>query len=69
MFAKTTFALQNTLARHGYMLALASTDFDSTVEVALARHFIERGVDGVVLFGRVHAPEVFVLFESAGVPI
>lgn len=68
MFAKTTFTLQNTLARHGYMLALASTDFDSTVEVALARHFIERGVDGVVLFGRVHAPEVFALFESARVP-
>jgi LacI family transcriptional regulator len=68
MFAKTAFALQNTLAEQGYMLALACSDFDAGAEPALARRFVERGVDGIVLFGRRHEPELLTLLEGLGIP-
>lgn len=63
MFAKTTFALQSLLAQHGYMLALATSDFNIEAEPALARHLIERGVDGIVLFGRQHHSELLTLLD------
>jgi len=68
MFAKTAFALQNTLAEQGYMLALACSDFDASAEPALARRFVERGVDGIVLFGRRHEPELLTLLEGLSIP-
>lgn len=68
MFAKTAFALQTKLAEQGYMLALACSDFDTRAETVLARRFIERGTDGIVLFGRGHEPELLGLLESFGIP-
>lgn len=68
MFAKTTSALQALLIQHGYMLALGCSDFDPAVELALARRLIERGADGIVLFGRRHDPQLVSLLESCGAP-
>lgn len=68
MFAKTTSALQALLSQHGYMLALGCSDFDPTIELNIARRFIERGADGILLFGRRHDPQLFSLLEDYGVP-
>lgn len=68
MFSKTTFALQDVLSQHGYMLALGCSDFDPHSELLHARRFIERGADGILLFGRRHDSELISLLEDYGIP-
>lgn len=68
MFSMTTFALQNTIGAKGYMLALANSDFNAAAEIPLVRHLIERGTDGIVLFGRRHEPELLAMLENFSIP-
>jgi LacI family transcriptional regulator len=68
IFANATHALQKTLERRGYTLLLASHEFDLAAEVQIARQLIERGVDGLVLVGLDHEPELFRIVDAAGIP-
>lgn len=68
IFATATQALAKGLAPDGYTLLLASHDYDIDTELAIARRLIERGVDGMVLVGLPHHPQLFELLEKSEVP-
>ncbi len=68
IFANTIQALQRTLDAAGYVLLLASHEFDADIEARVTRTLIERGVDGLVLLGTTHHPDIYRMIESNGVP-
>ncbi|BAU47398.1 LacI family transcriptional regulator [Sulfurifustis variabilis] len=67
-FATTVHALQRALGEAGYTVLLACHEFDPAAERRLARTLIERGVDGLVLLGTEHEPEVYALIERFRLP-
>ncbi len=68
IFANTIQALQRTLDVSGYVLLLASHDFDAAIEARVTRTLIERGVDGLVLLGTTHHPDIYRMLESHNLP-
>lgn len=68
IFAEGVEALQNRLSEHGYTLLIANSQYDSKKELIEVRSLVERGVDGVVLVGDDHPPEVQELLRRRGVP-
>jgi len=68
IFANTTHALQKALDETGYTLLLACHEFNSEAEVRLTHALIERGIDGLVLLGTMHAPQVFQMISSHELP-
>lgn len=68
IFANTTHALQKTFDAAGYTLLLACHEFDATVEVRLTRALIERGIDGLVLLGTSHDPQIYALIAQRQIP-
>jgi len=68
IFANTAHALQKTLDEAGYTLIIASHEFDAEVEVRLTRALVERGVDGLVLLGATHHPNVLRLLDTQQIP-
>lgn len=56
IFARSTQAMQTTLARAGYQLLVASHEYDPTIEFEVVRMLQQRGVDALVLVGTDHAP-------------
>lgn len=68
IFANTIQALQRTLDTAGYVLLLASHDFDADIEARVTRTLIERGVDGLVLLGTTHHPDIYRMIESHNLP-
>lgn len=68
VFSASTHALQLRLAEDGYTLLLASHEYDLAAEVRMVQAFIERGVDGMMLVGLDHDPEVHRLLAQAGIP-
>lgn len=68
IFANTIQALQRTLDAAGYVLLLASHDFDAGIEARVTRTLIERGVDGLVLLGTTHHPDIYRMLESHNLP-
>jgi len=68
IFASATQALARELARSSYTLLLASDEYDPAISVSATRALIERGVDGIVLVGLDHPPELFHAISQAGVP-
>ncbi len=59
IFANSTQAMQRELGAHGYQLLLGSHDYDPDREVEVTRALLERGVDGLVLVGTDHSPELY----------
>lgn len=68
IFANTTHALQKALDEAGYTLLLASHEFDTDNELRVTRALMGRGVDGLVLVGTAHHPDLFRMIESHGMP-
>lgn len=68
LWATTIVALQNAVTARGYSLAVACNQSNAAMEVTLARRLLESGVDGIVLCGKVHDPELLRLLENVGVP-
>ena len=68
IFAAATQTLGHELSIAGYTLLLASHEYDPAAELAATRTLLERGVDGVVLVGMDHDPELYALLRQAGVP-
>ena len=60
--------LQEVLARRGYSLIVMNSRFSLDQEAAEARLLAERGVDGLVLIGRTHRPELHALLDARRVP-
>ena len=68
IFANTTHSLQKTFDAAGYTLLLACHEFDAAVEVRLTRALIERGIDGLVLLGTSHEPQIYELIAQRQIP-
>lgn len=68
IFASSTQALQQRIAKEDYTLILGSHEYDLDAEVKVVGALIERGVDGLVLVGLDHSPELYRLLAKAGVP-
>jgi len=67
-FASTVEGLQSAIARRGYTLLLATSDFDEKAELAAVRSMIRQGVDGFVLVGTQHDPALLPLLRDRGKP-
>jgi LacI family transcriptional regulator len=68
IFASGVVALQNRLDASGYTLLVANAAYDLEREAKEVRALIERGVDGLVLVGNMHAPSVHRLLTRNRVP-
>lgn len=68
IFANTIHALQRRLDEAGYVLLLASHEFDADIEARVTRKLIERGVDGLVLLGTTHHPDIYRMLEAHALP-
>jgi len=67
-FARATGALQDELARRGYTLLLACSNYDSRLEYEQVGKFVERGVDGLILVGEAHHPDMAEFLARRAVP-
>ncbi len=68
IFAAGVAALQARLNEAGYTLLVTNAEYDLKKEAQEVRALIERGVDGLVLVGGGHAPEIYKLLQTRGVP-
>lgn len=68
IFAECINALQLRLDEHGYVLLVASMEYDPRRERRELKALVERGVDGVVLVGTAHEESIFQLIHAARVP-
>ena len=68
VFSSTTYALQKELDSAGYTLVVSCNEYDPQIETRLAKNLIEQGVDGLVLVGTTHTPELFGLIDSLQIP-
>ena len=59
IFARSTQALQNTLAQAGYQLLVASHNYNPVQELALVEALVQRGVDALVLVGAKHDKQLW----------
>ncbi len=69
IYSVSTHSLQKALEPAGYTLLLACHEFDLDAEARMVRAFAGRGVDGLVLVGRAHAPETRKLIHAQGIPV
>jgi len=67
-FARTVFTLQKRLQAAGRTLLLANSDYDLDVELDEVTRLLSQGVDGLVLIGGDHRPELTALVERKGIP-
>ena len=68
-FARTVFALQKRLQAAGRTLLLANSDYDLDVELDEVTRLLSQGVDGLVLIGGDHRPELTALVERKHIPL
>jgi LacI family transcriptional regulator len=57
-FPRAMQALQDELGENGYTLLLACSEYKPDQEYRQARKLVERGVEGLVLVGETHPPEL-----------
>lgn len=68
MFARGIEALQKYLSTRGYMLILATNEYDIDVELEQARNLIGRGIDGLILRGDCHHQALRDLLRARDMP-
>ncbi len=68
IFAKGIQSLQNRLANESGTLLVASSNYDLDHGVNEIRALVSRGVDGLMLAGINHHPEVFALLAQKSIP-
>ena len=68
IFARSTQAMQTTLARAGYQLLVASHEYLPAIEFEVVRVLQQRGVDALVLVGTDHAPGLWKALRDWGKP-
>lgn len=68
IYARLVGALQDALAAEGYSLLVTTSEFSRERELKQIRILAARGVDGLVLVGHSHSPEVYPLLASAAIP-
>ncbi len=68
IFAAGIQALQSQLKRQDYTLIIASHEYDITVELHEVRALLRQGVEGLMLVGSSHNPQLYQLLEGQQVP-
>jgi len=68
IYARLVDALQHKLAIGGYSLLVDTFEYDLSREYEQARVLIERGVEGIVLVGDIHRPELYQLLTHIRLP-
>lgn len=68
IFAHSTHSLQQTLWDGGYQLLIASHEYHSEHELEVIQSTISRGIDGLILVGTDHSPDVFNLLNQWSLP-
>lgn len=68
IFAPSVEAIQRHAERQGIAVILACSEYDVARELEQARTFVARGVDGLVLVGLIHDPELKPFLARRGVP-
>lgn len=68
-FARAANALQRELLGEGYTLLMACSDYDPELEFRQVRIFAERGVDGLILVGGTHHPDLTKLLDRRALPV
>ncbi len=68
IFANSTQAMQRELGEHGYQLLLGSHEYDPERDFQVTRALLERGVDGLMLVGTDHSPELYQLLLGFASP-
>ena len=68
LFGSFIAPLQRRLHAEGYTLVVSSSDYDATMEQQQLANLVSNGVDGLVLVGTSHDPEVFELLERKSIP-
>jgi LacI family transcriptional regulator len=69
IFAEAVEVLQNRLSEYGYTLLIANSQYDLKKELIEVSSLIAHGVDGVVLVGDSHLPELPRLLRKHGTPV
>lgn len=68
VYAESVEAIERHLQQGHYRLLTACSGYDPHKEYELARAFVEHGVDGLILVGSDHLPELYRLVSQAGIP-
>jgi LacI family transcriptional regulator len=68
IYADFIDGVQEVLARRNYSLIVTASDYEPERELRQARLLVERGIDGLVLIGHSHMPELFDLLSAQNVP-
>ncbi|MCU0508579.1 MAG: LacI family DNA-binding transcriptional regulator [Anaerolineae bacterium] len=68
IFATSIQTLHQRIASAGYTLLVGSHGYDLDAEVQVVSALVERGVDGVLLVGLDHSPELYRLLAKAAIP-
>jgi LacI family transcriptional regulator len=68
IFSRHITAFQQRLARSGYTLLLATSEYEAQTEFQQARVLLEHGVDALMLVGERRSEEFYALLERARVP-
>ena len=69
IFARSTHAMQLTLAKSGYQLLVASHNYDLSAEINLVRALQSRGVDALVLVGAEHHAQTWSSLKNWNKPV
>lgn len=69
IFSKALQAMQAALAVEGYLLLIASHDYNPAAETEAIRMLVSRGVDGLILVGAERAPDAAALLADCAVPV
>lgn len=69
LFADCIAALQTRLNQEGYVLLLATSEYDEAREVEEVSALLRRGVDALMLVGGMHSAEVYARVENRKVPL
>lgn len=67
-YATAINALQQRLRQFGYTLLISTSAYDLEHEFEEVQTMVSRGVDGIVLVGGVHKPEMIALLKERAIP-
>jgi LacI family transcriptional regulator len=68
-FLRTLSTFQDRLRRAGYTLLLTSTGYDIDNELRETTFLLERGIDGLMLVGDIHRPELLARIARQRIPM
>ncbi len=68
IFAPGVQAIEETLEAGGYGLVIATCRYDADRALTQAQRLVARGVDGLILVGTSHRPELRALLQRTGLP-